>query len=605
MHKRKVRQVIAVVVTMVLILLNLCGIDLVENKGIAAGISAGETPLIPSEGGGEEGSFAPRDIQYGTPVFCYLTRAVTPMYAPYGTGCASLGITLPVNHGVYVLGRDYDCFYVYWYDSNNKEVYAYIPNDSISLSAYAWTQYDVYRKGECSANTQVLSGPGTLNTYVHVDYIDQTTANITVLAKLLNGFNNKLYYFIQWETAAGLAKRGWVDSTLGTVTHFTHFSTSLIDGYDTYMMAFKCFASTLALTYDPSTQKAVLQEYTANNFNQMFYVQKAYTNNQYVGFYRIIPYANPTKALTVSGTGYSEGLGLVFEARGEISKTQEFKIGDLVFDVDDDDIYEDMFDDICYNCILTRSSGENRFVMPPTSTVQIGDQVIHSDSGTGAWQILRIDEPWDGGYIKETNVTQQQYNDPQYILPYKFPGNYKVYISPEVTNLLTRMQIKVCVNRWNNAYPDLSLSVVFLEQGQVAPNTDRLATVTLEDIDGDGWGITKFQRYLNGILQTDGENSVSFSYDSNINSTIIALDPYELQGKDNNKLQMKVLTHELGHALKMTHTHQGIIAKNGMRYWTHVTQNLTVMDQGEHDYVSPTIMDIYRMEHKWDFIESW
>ena len=53
MHKRKVRQVIALVATMVLILLNLCGVSLVENKEIAAGISAGETPLIPSEGGGE------------------------------------------------------------------------------------------------------------------------------------------------------------------------------------------------------------------------------------------------------------------------------------------------------------------------------------------------------------------------------------------------------------------------------------------------------------------------------------------------------------------------------------------------------------------------
>ena len=59
------------------------------------------------------------------------------------------------------------------------------------------------------------------------------------------------------------------------------------------------------------------------------------------------------------------------------------------------------------------------------------------------------------------------------------------------------------------------------------------------------------------------------------------------------------------HKRKVRHTHQGIIAENGMRYWTHVTQKLTVMDQEEHDYVSPTIMDIYRMEKKWDFIESW
>jgi hypothetical protein len=294
----------------------------------------------------------------------------------------------------------------------------------------------------------------------------------------------------------------------------------------------------------------------------------------------------------------------VFEARGEISKTQEFTISDIVFDMDDDDIREDTFKGVCYNCILTRSSGENRFLTLPSNGVQAGAQIIHTDQRTGAWQILRIDEPWGGGYIKETNVTQQQYDNPQYILPYKLPGDYKVYISPEVTNLLTKTQITVCVNRWNAAYPNLSLSVVFLEQGQSAPNTDRLATVTLGSLNGTTLGETQFQRYLNGILQTDGENSVFFSYDSNVNSTIIQLDSIELQ-PETTEAKMKVLTHELGHALKMTHTHQGITAENGVRYWTHITQKLTVMDQRPHQYGSPTAMDIHRMEKKWNFIESW
>ena len=59
------------------------------------------------------------------------------------------------------------------------------------------------------------------------------------------------------------------------------------------------------------------------------------------------------------------------------------------------------------------------------------------------------------------------------------------------------------------------------------------------------------------------------------------------------------------HKRKVRHTHQGIIAENGMRYWTHVTQKLTVMDQRPHQYGSPTAMDIHRMEKKWNFIESW
>ena len=584
MHKRKVRQVIAVVVTMVLILLNLCGVSLVENKEIAAGISAGETPLIPSEGGDEEEALTPRDIQYGTAVFCYLTKAVTPMYAPYGSGCASLGITLPVNRGVYVLARDYGCFYVYWYDSNNKEVYAYIPNDSINLSECAWTQYDVYRKGLYfgAESTRVLSGPGTINTYVHVDYVDNNTPNLMILGQKLNQFNNKLYYFIQWETTAGLAKRGWVDSTLDTVRIDTTESDYLMDDADSWF-AFRERDTNLAFSYrvDSEGHHLELRNYDAG-IDQLFRLEKATTNGQFMGFYRIIPATNSSIALTVSSTGYGNNLELIWDLKGSVSKTQEFLIGRHTPNalIETPDAADGGYNR--YSWFAPRSSGTHRMVTLTTNDSSTAKLIQSSTNTTyNRWQIIKINHAWDFTFGQNTS---------------DFPEGYKVYLDSSVSDLLTVADVQECLDEWDYRYPHLNLTAAMLPAN---PNHSECLTTLIgvpNSSLSDAKGLTQFFK-----KNADGTTQQTSGDSSEIYTTKIFLNKDELSTSTTAYKKM-IVKHEIGHALSLTHTHQTLQVISGSTLWVERSQGLTLMDAGSlytiHD--SPGINELWRMKDKWD-----
>lgn len=58
----------------------------------------------------EEEGIMPCDIIYNQEIFAVLNRNVTVYCAPYEWGNASSGYTLSAGQGVFVIGREYECF---------------------------------------------------------------------------------------------------------------------------------------------------------------------------------------------------------------------------------------------------------------------------------------------------------------------------------------------------------------------------------------------------------------------------------------------------------------------------------------------------------------
>ncbi len=132
--KRRSCRPIAIVIIFALLFINWGSAAIADgNEGTAGIVSAGETLLIPIvEGAEEAGDVMPMDITFGGPTYCTLKTSATVYYAPYGSDCAPTSYTLAAGKGVYLVSRDYDYFYVYWY-VDNKEMYGYIAMSAIDL----------------------------------------------------------------------------------------------------------------------------------------------------------------------------------------------------------------------------------------------------------------------------------------------------------------------------------------------------------------------------------------------------------------------------------------------------------------------------------------
>ncbi len=170
MRKPKIRQRIAVISLLVMLFCSWGNVALAaEELPVVDDAVVDMTESNEVMADEEPESVMPRDITTGPSTWCVLQKNATAYYAPYGTGCA-VAKTFTKGQGVFVLSRDYDCFYVYWYE-DGKENYGYITISAINLTGYEWTQYDIYEKATCTATTQVLAGAGTTNTYKRIGEI--------------------------------------------------------------------------------------------------------------------------------------------------------------------------------------------------------------------------------------------------------------------------------------------------------------------------------------------------------------------------------------------------------------------------------------------------
>lgn len=521
----------------------------------------------------EEEGIMPCDIIYNQEIFAVLNRNVTVYCAPYEWGNASSGYTLSAGQGVFVIGREYECFYVYWY-IGDREMYGYIPLSSVSVSNYYWIEYDIFRPGTCTATTPVLSYAGTTNTYFNIGEIYAGESPLMVLGQIRNQFNNRLYYFVQYQTAAGLAKRGWVDASSGTVTYHHSVSETVLDCPENQF----CFlnrATGMALTWNPNTNN-VEQRTMSDSLYQLFTLEKVMYGNKYTGYYRIVSVADPSKTLAVTSTGYAEGLSIVMQPKGDLDKRQEFLITSYI-------------SDIVYSFLFTRSSGQYRVVEVYGGSSAEGTDIIHSKmvyNANQTWQILRVSTPWSGTYGQYSGSAS--------------PANYKVHYDSSISSRLSLSDVQECVSRWNNAYNKLSLQAIN-KGSQLTYN--RLATVVNGSLDGTTVGYCCVeQRNSSGLIFYDSEASKNH-VNENWNSTVIQLDISKMEGYGYTSNDYKtVLTHELGHSLKLSHTFMIMDKSLTSTGWMEYDYPIGLMNPISKGSGYPINIDIFRLKTKWDSI---
>jgi len=563
---------ISIVVILVVLFINFNHVAIAENEGIEI-VPDKAASLISAE---EENELTPRDITFGGPTWCTLKATAKVYYAPYGTGCAETEYTLSAGSGVYVVSRDYDYFYVYWY-IGNKEMYGYIAMSALNIpSNYTWTEYDVYKPGKCTATTTVLSYAGTANSYFVIGEIYANEYPLMVLGKHVNQYNSKTYYYVQYHTTSGLVKRGWIDSSLGTVT-IKNVTSNVAVNDSTCFFSFLDYSGNNALTWNRTTSNIELQTFTGA-LNQTFKLERAYTNGEYVGFYKITPAEDEESAISVSGLGYANNLSLFMNYNGTLDKRQEF-LFELVENT------STTADDRFLFIITTRSTGCSKAFTYST----VGKKITQTNFNPNSLQenqffrALKVSAPWGGEYGQYTNSSIA-------------PTSFKVHV--KYTNNYTLSDIQTCLNRWNSVYP-LSLTAITLGN-QLDQN--RLATIDNVDLEDGVWGRTCPQKRTgNTVTELTITN---YNLNSDWHSTLIKLDMDNMTNSGLTASQkQKVITHEFGHALKLSHTYRVLIWDSSSGYnWDERTQSKTLMDQGSSSPGQPQELDVFRVTQKWDSV---
>ncbi len=295
-----------------------------------------------------------------TNTWCTTTAASTLMYAPYPSISAATAYTVPLGASVCLLGRTYDCFYVHYEVPNGKVIRGYIPISVLNPTSYIWIDYDVFRPATCTATTQVISGPGTTNTYYATGEIYANENPLMVLGTEVNPYNNVTYYYVQYQTSSGLVKRGWIDPRGGTVT-VNNLSWSNLSTSNEYIIMNVSSGKVLHW----NTDNTVVQKTLSDRDRQLFKLEQT----SITGYYKIVASRNTNMALSVNTNSFTEGLPMVMQTKGTTTKGQEFYIEANGYD---SATYKPKYG------ILTRVTGNFRGVEVYGSSGAEGASVIQS-----------------------------------------------------------------------------------------------------------------------------------------------------------------------------------------------------------------------------------
>ena len=526
---------------------------------------------------GTAGGAETRDIGYGTARAGKVTVASTIYHAPHPNVSASTGYTLSVDANFYCMGREYDYLYIYWY-IGNKEMFGYIPIANTNLSGIAYIQYDIFRPATCSATTPVLSGAGTTNTYMSVGEIYAGESPLMVLGKKVNKYNNRTYYYVQYLTSGFQAKRGWIDADNGTVDYIYRHSADSADQENCYFSFVNRYTQK-ALTWVDDGDDILEQATFTGALNQTFILEKVYYNTLFSGYYRILSAENPTMALSVDDTGYGEGLPIVMAPKGVPDKRQEFMFTTVRTENSEE----------VYYFILSRSSGEYRALEVMNGSSTNGTHVIQSafdQYSHQCWIPKLVNAPWGGVYIQDENGGG-------------FPGNYYAIVDSSASNFFyTVSKVQECLDKWSSAY-NLKYADRFDLHAATASSGNILTTIIVSDVIDD---VVVFGACNEILTAGASPNLDGWHTNDNWYSTEITLYSQDLDSKPDIQ-KTKTLTHELGHALKLSHTYSILKYVDNEYSWSEASHFLTVMDQGLYTTGEPTTLDVLRLYNKWGNID--
>jgi len=529
-----------------------------------------------------DSAITPRDITYNEGIWSILKSSSTVYYAPYATGNAPTEYTLAAGSGVYVRGRVYDYYYVYWY-INGKEMYGYIPISKLDVTGYVWINYDLYQKASCTATTPVLSGPGTTNTYFSYGEIYAGESPLMVLGQVVNKFNHKTYFYIQYELSNGLIKRGWVEAGLQTVHLIVGTTSNLFNEINCF--SFINTTTHTALTWNQTSNTITHQTFTGA-LNQLFYIDiQTDTNGNNTYYSKIVPVLDRYSAIRVASTGYASGLSLTTSSIYSVDKRQEFYLATSVAQMGSISVSTVGF--------YTRSTGFNKALSAQANGAV--KQVAGDSSSNIRWELVCISGEWAGTFGQRGGSQN--------------PSDFYVYYDSTVNEYFSSNGLKqLPLAKWNNAYDPLSLSYSNSFNLDDTNRLSHIAAGTLENTK-DCFVLGQCQP----IIYTNGQ----YYYTSDVNknqitwhSTRIVLDISKMESRGFQAGDIRnVLVHELGHALKLSHTFLHFVWESDtVGEWTDFDLSNNVMNPtisatppGETvNSLTPGELDGWRLAQKWD-----
>ena len=241
---------------------------------------------------------------------------------PYDGNRVSIA-TLSSGDGFFVIEREYGYYYIER-TVNGKFQRGYVKMSDVNSVNYSWSNHNVYYEGttKFTGTINVLSGPGTTNSYFTLGSISAGEYPLLILKEQKNTYNNVWYYYIQYKLDGNENfKRGWVEKSKLAVKYPSN-SDSLLDENKVILLESNV-SDKYIYTNGVSNAYVTQQPFTTDTTRQ-FKLEK--TDD---GFYRFVSVNNPNLSLQPIGNYIAGGVRLGVYTKGTPgapNKAEEFEI---------------------------------------------------------------------------------------------------------------------------------------------------------------------------------------------------------------------------------------------------------------------------------------
>ncbi len=249
-------------------------------------------------------------------------KATTIWSVPYDGNRVSIA-TLSSGDGFFVIEREYGYYYIER-TVNGKFQRGYVKMSDVNSVNYSWSNHNVYFEGttKFTGTINVLSGPGTTNSYFTLGSISAGEYPLLILKEQKNTYNNIWYYYIQYKLDGNENfKRGWVEKSKLAVKYPSN-SDSLLDENKVILLESNV-SDKYIYTNGVSNAYVTQQPFTTDTTRQ-FKLEKTED-----GFYRFVSVNNPNLSLQPIGNYIAGGVRLGVYTKGTPgapNKAEEFEI---------------------------------------------------------------------------------------------------------------------------------------------------------------------------------------------------------------------------------------------------------------------------------------
>lgn len=437
----------------------------------------------------------------------YPTQYTYVKAAPYWT-CSPFD-EFGTSQSVTILEKDYNFYYIE-YTKGGVLKRGYVPQANFSGTGYSWCSHKEFNPGynNTSSSVTVYYGPGT--SYGVFGSIDADEGESVYKPLLVLGYNSS-YAYVQYVTnpnpdssTHSLFKRGWVLASKISINR----PTATYDNNEYMLISSNNDSLYLTAVVDTSADSgySVKMMAATGNKSQQWKAVKCVDANNGAVYYKIVSVSTGL-CLQVSGKIPVVNVNVILTTITSPDKSQEFQFSG--------------------NLIKTRCSGS--FMCLKES----GTKVIQSRStsaATESWSIHTIDKFWNNAYTS---------------------GSRKLscYYGAGYTGNITSSVVDLSIAAWNN------IANISVTKTTSSSSADIVIVADKTAVDFAGRINPKLTASTSFLTNptTSQLNSSWYKVQIQLNLNSAATDNY-LATQTASTIR-GVITHELGHALKLQHPH--------------------------------------------------